>query len=88
MHTCMHTHKCKAKHHPLFVCSLCSLIKFFIGFIDPISACLEVLVWFDFPSEIFVYLKWSRNKHQSKFMQKLLRLFKQRNLTVVAEVWM
>ena len=44
--------------------------------------------------EIFVYLKWRRNKHQSKFIQRMLRLFKQTNkmqrgnLTVVAEVWM
>ena len=90
----MHTRKCKAKHHPLFVCSVCSPIKFFIGFLDPISAPLEVLVWFFFSIGIFVYLKWSRNKHQSGFIQKLLRLLKQRtkmqggNVTVVAEVWM
>ena len=28
--------------------------------------------------EIFVYLKWSRNKHQSKLIPRILRLFKQR----------
>ena len=44
----MHSRKCKAKPHPLFVCLLCSPIMFFIGFIDPISACLGVLVWFYF----------------------------------------
>ena len=90
----MHTRKCKAKHHPLFVYSLCSPIKFFIAFIDPVSARLGVLVWFYFSIEIFVYLKWSRTKHQSKFIYRILRLFQQRNkmqsgnLTVVVEVWM
>ena len=45
---CMHTGKHKAQHHPLFVRSLCSPIKFFIGLTDPISAGLGVLVWFYF----------------------------------------
>ena len=53
----MHAYtRCKAKHHPLFICSLCNPIEFFIGFINPISAPLEVLVWFYFFIEITVYL--------------------------------
>ena len=39
MHTCMHTSKHKAQHHPLFVCSLYSPIKFLI-----ISLILVLLV--------------------------------------------
>ena len=76
MHMCMHTSKHKDQHHPLFVCSLYSPIKFFIYFIDPDSARLGVLVWFYFSTEIFEYLKWSRSKHQSKCNQRILRLFK------------
>ena len=49
MHMCMHTSKHKAQHHPLFVFSLYSPIKFFIYFIDPSSGRLGVLVWFYFP---------------------------------------
>ena len=53
-HTCIHTRKCKATQHPFFVCLLCSPIMFFIGFIDPISARLGVLVWFYFYRNVFV----------------------------------
>ena len=68
----MHTSKHKAHHHPLFASSLCSPIKFFIGFINPISARVGVLVWFYSFIEIFEYLKWSRNKHQKKCNQRIL----------------
>ena len=37
----MHTSKCKPKQHPLFVCSLCSAIKFFIGLLIPFLLVLE-----------------------------------------------
>ena len=43
---------------------------------------------------MFEYLKWSRSKHQSKYNQRIQRLFKEMNemrsgnLTLVAEVWM
>ena len=37
----MHTSKHKAQHHPLFVCLLCSPIKFFIGFMIPLLLVLE-----------------------------------------------
>ena len=74
----MHAYtQCKAKHHPVLICSLCSPIKFFILFIDFISACLEVLVWF------YVYRnhcvpEWSRNQQQGKYNQNQLRLSKLR----------
>ena len=58
MAICMHTSKHKAQHHSLLVCSLYSPMKFFIDFIDPISARLGVLVcFFLFSIEIFEYLK-------------------------------
>ena len=74
----MHSRKCKAKHHPLVVCLLCNPIKFLSVLLIPILPVLESWSFFIF-MEIFVYLNWRRNKHQSKFNQRILRLFKQRN---------
>ena len=41
MYTCMHTSKHKAQHHPLFVYSLYSPIKFFIILLIPVLLVLE-----------------------------------------------
>ena len=41
MHTCMHMNKHKAQHHPLFVCTLFSPIKFFIILLIPVLLVLE-----------------------------------------------
>ena len=41
MHTCMHMSNHKAEHHPLFVCSLYSSIKFFIISLIPVLLVLE-----------------------------------------------
>ena len=74
----MHAYtQCKAKHHPLFIWSLCSPIKSFIGFIDPISARLEVLVSFYFHRNHCVS-EWSWKQRQGKYNQNQLRLFKLR----------
>ena len=78
MHICMHATKHKAQHHPLFVCSLYSPIKFFIILLIPVLLVLESSLVF-FSTEIFEYLKWSRSKHQSKCNQSIQRLFKKRN---------
>ena len=48
MHTCMHMSKHKAQHHPLFVCSLYSPIKFFIILLIPVLL-FGVLLWVYFP---------------------------------------
>ena len=41
MHTCMHMSKHEAQHHPLFVCSLYSPIKFFNILLVPVLLVLE-----------------------------------------------
>ena len=48
MPTCMHTSKHKAQHHPLFVCSLYSPIKFFIILLIPVLLVLESWSGFTF----------------------------------------
>ena len=74
MHTCMHMSEQKARHHPLCVCSLYSPIKFFIILLIPVLLVLESRSGL-FSTEIFEYLRWSRNKHQSKCNQRIQRLF-------------
>ena len=69
--------ECKAKHHRVFTRSLYSPIKFFIGFIAPISARSEVLVWFYFYRN-HCLPESSRNQQQGKYIQKQQSLFKQR----------
>ena len=60
----------------LFTVNPHEVLYWFYGFHFCSSWSLGLVLFF---SEIFVYPKWRRNKNQSRFIHRILRLFKQRN---------